>query len=756
MLSEYPFHLIIKNTYSEGHEESLLCKELLRSLPGKRKVFDAVWNNRDVIVKIFSDRFKAKRHLKREWKGLRILSKRKINSPEPLFFGHTKNNHWAIVTEKIDKSSSALELFYKSANSQDKLDLLLKISHQLAVQHIHGILQKDLHLGNFLLQDKKVFLIDAAKIQFQDTEIGYRNSISQLAMLAAWLPENQTNSIKRICRQYFNTRGWTFRKLDDFTFQKTLRTQRKRTLRKGLKKCLRTNKRHLKIKDKKYIAEFNRDFCNESEMNNLIAKVDYLIEAGQIIKDGKTSAVSHLHWTGKNIVIKRYNHIGIIHSLRHTIKRSRACRCWLHGHRLEMLDISTPKPLAYIEQKRAFLIWKSYLITEFINGTNLTTFLKNKNNSQTDRSRVVQKVLETLEKLWNYRITHGDLKHTNILIINNNPVLTDLDAMIIHRWNFLYKSSHEKDILRFFQDKESLADLSINSYIPFLEKDHPIQNSQEDFDNINEDDWKISINKILPLEIMKKLLKMNNLSDDTNVPFHKVPSSNYAYVYTTSIHLNDSDFNVYIKKYLYRSAIDFIKHIFRSSRARREFNASIMLNKNNFNTPIILGLAERRFSLLNRDNLLITKEIKDAKPIPKLMKDIYISENSLSRKRSLIKAFALTIGKMHFKHIFHGDLRLGNVLVAEEDNAWKFYFIDNERTKKHFLFAERLRLKNLVQINLFFDGISRTDRLRFFKIYLSMNPDIQKKSLKLISKILSKTNSRVQRKQQVWSTESDA
>ena len=85
-----------------------------------------------------------------------------------------------------------------------------------------------------------------------------------------------------------------------------------------------------------------------------------------------------------------------------------------------------------------------------------------------------------------------------------------------------------------------------------------------------------------------------------------------------------------------------------------------------------------------------------------------------------------TIGKMHAAGIFHGDLRSGNVFVKKVDDEWEFFLLDNERTKKYNRIRNRLRLKNLVQINMFKEGLSRTDRMRFFKAYLNENPTIDR------------------------------
>ncbi len=169
------------------------------------------------------------------------------------------------------------------------------------------------------------------------------------------------------------------------------------------------------------------------------------MNGGQILKKGNTCYVSRISWNGKDIVVKRYNHKGLIHSLRHTIKGSRAKRCWLNGHRLLMLGISTPKPLAFMEEYRGLLVWKSYLVTEYVDGQRLCDFLNNSNVTEEQYSTATQQIRELLDKLEKYRITHGDLKHSNILIMENCPVLIDLDAVKVHKCNWLSKIMRNKN-----------------------------------------------------------------------------------------------------------------------------------------------------------------------------------------------------------------------------------------------------------------------------------------------------------------------
>ncbi len=448
MMSEFPFQLVIKRTFPEKRTECLLCTELLRIVPGRRHVYNALWNNKGVIVKVFSHRLNSRRHLRREWQSLIAVASRDLLMPEPLFYGQTENGDWAVVVEKIDESATALDVFEKLQNPAEKLNLLILVDRELAREHNKGVLQKDLHLGNFLLKGNKIFLLDAGQMQFRTDGIDRKKSIAQLAMLILYLSTSDTESELKICREYFKVRGWRFEDTDASLLKRQISVQRRKGIRHGLKKCMRTSKRTMRIRAEGSVAVFDKGFCDGAEPIDFISQIDTLMDKGQILKNGNTCYVSRLTWNSKDVVVKRYNHKGFIHSLRHTIQRSRAHRCWLHGHRLGMLKISTPKPLAYIEKRKGLLIWKSYLVTEYIQGQKLYDFLRDKSVSQERRSSVKRQVKELLEKLGKYRITHGDLKHSNIIITSNGPILTDLDAMQAHKCNLSYRLRRVKDLER--------------------------------------------------------------------------------------------------------------------------------------------------------------------------------------------------------------------------------------------------------------------------------------------------------------------
>ncbi len=449
-MAEFPFELRITSIHPRKQTESLLCRAALRTIPGRRQVFDAVWDDRDVIAKVFSHKFVARHHLQREWRGLDELAKRGVRVPSALFCGKTQNGQWAIVMQKIPAASNALDILNKRSDETSRLDLLVVVCRELARQHQSGILQKDLHLGNFLLAGDEVFALDPAQMRFYSRPIPRNKSLSQLALLAHYLSIKDSDSTRKLWGAYFAVRGWHLTEADEQRLRKRMMTTLKRGIRRRLKKSLRTSKRFIRVRSGGFLAVVDRDFCRAAEPLDFIQHVDALMDSGQVLKKGNTCTVCRLSWNGHDIVVKRYNHKGFVHSLRHTMKRSRARWAWLHAHRLSVLNIPTPQPLAYIEQRRRAVIWKSYVVTRYVHGQTLYEFLHNGIGEQ-ERSRVSRQVGDLLRRLAAHGISHGDLKHSNILVTGSGTVLTDLDGMKVHRFNWLMKVRHAKDAARLAQ-----------------------------------------------------------------------------------------------------------------------------------------------------------------------------------------------------------------------------------------------------------------------------------------------------------------
>jgi tRNA A-37 threonylcarbamoyl transferase component Bud32 len=98
------------------------------------------------------------------------------------------------------------------------------------------------------------------------------------------------------------------------------------------------------------------------------------------------------------------------------------------------------------------LLWESYLLTEYTHGLTLSDLLRDGATGHDRRAAIVQQVIEMLDRLGRYRITHGDMKHTNILVTDAGPVLIDLDGLNTHRCLWLYRVRKAKDLARLKRD----------------------------------------------------------------------------------------------------------------------------------------------------------------------------------------------------------------------------------------------------------------------------------------------------------------
>jgi RIO-like serine/threonine protein kinase len=55
---------------------------------------------------------------------------------------------------------------------------------------------------------------------------------------------------------------------------------------------------------------------------------------------------------------------------------------------------------------------------------------------QNQKQQWLDRTLQVIERLARYGISHGDLKHTNILCSEGAVILVDLDVMHVHRAGF--------------------------------------------------------------------------------------------------------------------------------------------------------------------------------------------------------------------------------------------------------------------------------------------------------------------------------
>jgi len=217
--------------------------------------------------------------------------------------------------------------------------------------------------------------------------------------------------------------------------------------------------------------------------------------------------------------------------------------------------------------------------------------------------------------------------------------------------------------------------------------------------------WNIKLADDFPAGFESVISSSVQLPDGQRSSFEKLASSKFATVLKFNILFRAKVYSIILKKYFNRGILDIFKALIFSTRAQKAFNAGQMLQQNGFLTPPAVACG-RKF--------LMTLEVKDSTPLYQLLVKL-----SSSEKQKMLEQFGQTVGRMHNKGIFHGDLRLGNVLVKKNNDKYDFIFLDNERTKKFSILPWRLRVKNLVQAFMIRENLTDNDKSLFLTSYLA-------------------------------------
>lgn|SRR5690554_936393 len=173
---------------------------------------------------------------------------------------------------------------------------------------------------------------------------------------------------------------------------------------------------------------------------------------------------------------------------------------------------------------------------------------------------------------------------------------------------------------------------------------------------------------------------------------------------------------VYLKEFIDRGPVETLKNLFRPHRALRALEAERQLAAAGFKvaTTLVIGWQQRlgvkyRFFTVTRD----LGELIDLYQCARQLQGA-----ALEHKRRWLRAVADAVAQLHREGFIHGDLRPGNLLVGEQGGRTVCAWLDNERTRRFATLPERLRLKNLVQLNMLLSpAIGRRERLCFLLAY---------------------------------------
>ncbi len=414
----------------------LSLHQLLRILPGKRLTGIGNLDGQPVLAKLFIAERGDERHWERERRGIAALLDHRISTPPLIAAGNLKGGGHYLLTEFIDGAQNLAQL----------QDVRIRPAFtMLGLMHARGLVQEDAHLGNFLFKGNTLYVIDGDAIRATSSGL---HATRNLALLLAQLPSAWEASARNDLLAAYGE-GNPGQLPDPPLLEREVVQAKERRLADYLSKCLRDCSLFKVEKRRDRFVAMVRD---ESELlAPLVADPDHWLDSGVPLKRGRTATLALIELGDRKLVIKRYNIKSPGHALSRCWRPSRAWHSWVEGQRLTFLGIPTPRPLAMIEQRLGPLRGRAWLIVEYCAGGNLADRLASCVDVEPPAAEL-QAIRELFGRLVSARISHGDLKATNLLWCENRLCLIDLDATHQHGEAASYARAWRKDRARFLQN----------------------------------------------------------------------------------------------------------------------------------------------------------------------------------------------------------------------------------------------------------------------------------------------------------------
>lgn len=436
--------------------QTLELLELFRILPRKRCVILARWQGALVVAKLFYARGRWEQHLQREVQGIEALSAAGILTAELLGSGTLRDEGGGFLLLRYIAGGTGLGIRWEQADESERELLLKKVVALIADCHERGLIQKDIHLDNFLLKNDSVFLLDAGDLgRYQHSADGVDsvNSLRNLALFLAQFPVSNDVMAPALYEYYRQQRPSADISEDMAVFAALLRKKRALRLKHVLSKLYRETSANVVKRNWNQYAVYERSLESES-LQAFLQTPDAFIERGTMMKAGGTTTVVRIELDGKCFVVKRYNMKSFWHLLGRLFRPSRAWVCWRNAHMLEMLGVHTPKPLLMLERRYGPLRAKAYFLCEYVLGEDALLFLNREPINSPDWKRVLSQFKTIFATLRDYNLVHGDMKATNFLVTERGLAVLDLDGMHHESDSQRFFSAREKDLQRFAKNWE--------------------------------------------------------------------------------------------------------------------------------------------------------------------------------------------------------------------------------------------------------------------------------------------------------------
>jgi tRNA A-37 threonylcarbamoyl transferase component Bud32 len=446
----------------------LECQKVVRLLPRRRLVCRGQLNGATVYAKFFVHHSRREADWLDEINGNAALQQHGVNTANMICSCSLEDKPVSVVIYQALEPSVLFREAWEQADRDRRKWLLDQIMLILADMHEAGLLQKDLHLNNFLIMEENLYTLDAGDVKLYPDGLTDDLALANLALFFAQLLPADMVYLDDAVANYMQRRGETITPAGLDKLRTTIHRKRRYRKRKYLEKAFRECSRLVSFRSFSRYVMLDREFDGDA-IRNLLLNPDTVMqrEDADCIKDGNTCTITRNTISQHGLVIKRYNIKDNWHGIKRALRRSRAAISWENAHRLIFLGIPTVRPIALLEYRLGMLRRRAYLVMEYVEGPSCLDYFNDTDISDQDKQSMALKVACLFRQLQSNKISHGDMKARNIILHDGRPVLIDLDAMQEFNSEASFRRAMNKDINRFFanwKDQPSIQQMFLDAF----------------------------------------------------------------------------------------------------------------------------------------------------------------------------------------------------------------------------------------------------------------------------------------------------
>ncbi|MBI3849505.1 MAG: hypothetical protein HY298_04325 [Verrucomicrobia bacterium] len=445
----------------------------------------------------------------------------------------------------------------------------------------------------------------------------------------------------------------------------------------------------------------------------LLAKT--LADPGQVIKKTPAKLVTVHQINGLTVFVKRYlNAAKGLRPLKFYFKPSEARSEWALAARVAALGIPVVPHLAMGEQWTATGLQQSILVTQGFDGVRLDKFP----HQETDELHTA--LARLLRTMHDKGVLQRDLHH-NILV---KACPLELCRIDVDRSELLPPLTEEQRI-------ENLAYLNIFVLLrpKFFETYGAdaglISRIQERSQVIRRGLWMRRSSRCLEDNLRFTAKTIGGLRwwvrleffDDKLRALLENPDTaleNCAKLFKSGPNRQStvgSFDGLVLKRFNIKNRLNYVKDLFRPSRAFRAYQKAYHLELLGFPTPRPLAAAERRVLRVLTRSYLVSAEIPGATDLGVLLRP------AQRPPRDLVKQTAELIAQLHEEGFSHSDLKETNIV---RDHTGKLFLLDLDALSYVRQLPDQLAaadLDRLARAAAKYPNVARTDRVLFLRAY---------------------------------------